>query len=75
MVVDTTGNNEESEDKCDVEIIRPTKPALKAALKVIQSHLLRSQNGKNHIPKLDELEKFIDQSFDLQQTLITDFVQ
>ena len=40
MMVDTTGNNKESEDECDVIIIRPTKPVLKAALKVIQSHLL-----------------------------------
>ena len=57
MVLGTTGNNEESGDECNVEIIRSMKPALKAALKVIQC-LFRFDKGKNHIPKLDEPELF-----------------
>ena len=46
---DTTrdcAEDEEGEDECDDEIVKPTRPELKAALKLIQIDLLLSKKGK-----------------------------
>ena len=39
---------EESNDECDMEIIKPTRSELKNAVKLIEQHLLLSQNGSDH---------------------------
>ena len=36
--------DDEQVDECDEEILKPTKPQLKSAIQLIQSHLLRSNN-------------------------------
>ena len=67
--------DDEQVDEFDEEILRPTKPQLKSAIQLIQSHLLRSNNGNRHLTKLDQVERFIDQSFCMKQTLITDYTR
>ena len=40
--------DDEQVDECDEEILKPTKPQLKSAIQLIQSHLLRSNNGNQN---------------------------
>ena len=63
---------DESNDECDMEIIKPTRSELTNAVKLIEQPLLPSQNGSDHLSKLNVLEKLIDQSFSMRQTLLTD---
>ena len=67
--------DDEQVDECDEEILKPTKPQLKSAIQLIQSHLLRSNNGNKYLAKLDHIESFIDQCFCTTQTLITDYTR
>ena len=55
--------DDEQVDECDEEILKSTKPQLKSAIQLIQSHLLRSNNGNGHLAKLDQIKSFIDSIF------------
>ena len=44
---------EESNRKCGIEIIKPARSELKNAVKLIEQHLLISQNGSYHLYIID----------------------
>jgi len=73
-VNERTNDSIDEKAECDDEILRPTKPPLKSAIQLIQSHFLQTDSGDKHLPKLDDIERFIDQSFCTRQTLTTDFI-
>jgi len=49
--------NERADYSVDKEILRPTQPQLKSAIQLIQSHLLQSDSGDKHLPKLNDIAK------------------